>query len=83
MRDNVIPLQTRRRHLRRSPTCPAQFYKFAAEPAHAFFSEPFLEKAAAFQEIRDCLTAADHNEITAREAERRIQFFVRAYLSLD
>jgi hypothetical protein len=82
MRDNVVLLRTRQ-PVDRSPACPAQFYKFSGDPAEALLSEEFLEKAAAFQEIRDCLVAADRREVSVGEAERRILHFVRAYLYAD
>lgn len=79
MRDNVVLLRTRQ-PVERSPACPAQFYKFTGDPAEALLNEEFLEKAAAFQEIRDSLIAADRRELPVSEAERRILHFVRAYL---
>jgi hypothetical protein len=79
MRIKIVPLRAHQ-PTERAPVCPAQYYKFTGEPT-AISSEPFLEKAAAFQEIRDCLTAADYQQISARQAERRISYFVRVYLN--
>lgn len=75
----VVLLRTRR-PLEEPPDCPAKFYKFTGDPKIAIKSETFMEKAAAFQEIRDSLVAADHNELRAYEAERIIHYLVRAYL---
>ncbi len=82
MNNNVVALRSFRRAERLSVS-PAQFYRFSGEPTDSLINEPFLEKAAAFQEIRDCLIAADDNKLSAYEAERRIQYFIRAYLGLD
>jgi hypothetical protein len=79
MQNNVILL----RDLRPSDgqvVCPAQFYKFTGDPNMALGNNAFMEKAAAFQEIRDCLTNADHNRLSTNEAERVIRYLARAYL---
>lgn len=61
--------------------CPAQHYRFAGDAHAALADEAFMDKAAAFQEIRDCLVAADRREIRPAEAELRIRHLVRAYLA--
>ena len=79
MQDNVIHF--RKRRLAEAPkVCPAQFYQFTGDPALALQSPAFMEKAAAFQEIRDCLIAADNDRLSIPEAERLVQFLVRTYL---
>lgn len=80
MRQNVVHLRLPRPSDGPRP-CPARHYRFAGDPAEAVGDELFLRKAAAFQEIRDCLVAADLREIGIEEAERRIRFFVRDYLT--
>ncbi len=81
MQNNVVLLRTRR-PLESPAACPAQFYNFTGNPISALRSEVFMEKAAAFQEIRDCLIAVDHNKLAAREAEHLIHYLVRTYLDL-
>lgn len=78
---NVVLLQTRRPLEERPEDCPAQFYKFTGNPEIALKSERFMAKAAAFQEIRDCLIAVDHNELSPHEAERLISYLVQRYLA--
>jgi hypothetical protein len=60
---------------------PAQVYNFTG--TDALLNQSFLEKTAASEEISDRLIAADHNDLTAAEIERRIQYFVQAYLSVN
>jgi hypothetical protein len=56
---------------------PAQVYNFTG--TDALLNPSFLEKTAASEEMSDC----DHNDPTAAEIERRIQYFVQAYLSVN
>jgi hypothetical protein len=70
------------RSVERSAASPAQFYELNYGPAASIIDDEFLGKAAAFQEIRDCLAAADLHQLPVREAERRIRYFVRAYLGI-
>jgi hypothetical protein len=80
VQDNVIHLRQRSPATGRK-VCPAQFYKFTGDPTLALQSPAFMEKAAAFQEIRDCLIAADNDRLSIPEAERLVQYLVRAYLT--
>jgi hypothetical protein len=62
---------------------PAQFYQLDYGAIACAVDSNFLDKAAAFQEIRNCLIAADEKQISALEAERRIRFFVKTYLATN
>lgn len=81
MQDNVVRLTFGTRPKMAASVSPALFYRFSGDPAVAVRDDQFMEKAAAFQEIRDCLVAADQNRLAAHEVELRIQFLVRTYLS--
>lgn len=81
MDSKVMTLRVPKRTERLSVS-PAQFYQFRGEPESPLMNDCFLEKAAAFQEIRDCLVAADNNQLSPHEAERRIQYYTRSYLGL-
>jgi len=81
MPSNILHLPVRRR-ADAPVTCPAQFYTFTGDREQALLSASFLQKAAAFQEIRDCLVAVDHNRLSAQQAEKRIQYFTRKYLGI-
>ena len=78
MSAKVLFLQTlaRPKHV-----APAQVYNFTG--TDALLNQSFLERTAASEEISDRLIAADHNDLTAAEIERRIQYFVQAYLSVN
>jgi hypothetical protein len=78
--DNVTHFR-KRRPAEQPKACPAQFYKFTGDPALALQSPAFMEKAAAFQEIRDCLIAADNDRLSIPEAERLVRYLVRTYLN--
>lgn len=81
MKANVISLRTRK-PLEDSVVCPAQFYKFMGNPAAAVRDEAFMQKAAAFQGVRDCLIAVDRNQLSANQAEELISYLIRTYLGL-
>jgi hypothetical protein len=81
LQSNVVVLRTRR-PLEQANDGPAQFYRFAGDPERALANDRFMDKAAAFQEIKDCLAAFDHNELSAYEAEGLIRYFVRSYLDI-
>jgi hypothetical protein len=76
----VVFLQTLARPKHVGPAA-AQVCNFTG--TDALLDQSFLEKNAASEEISDCLVAADHNDPTAAEIERRIQYFVQAYLSVN
>jgi hypothetical protein len=80
MDDNIAYLDTTR-FSKRCFVSPAQYYQLNFELIASAINEKFLEKAAAFQEIRDCLTAADQHRLSVQETENRIRYFVRAYLN--
>lgn len=63
--------------------CAAEHYTLGGACFSLEDRDVFLNKAAAFQEIRDCLVAADKGQISSHDAERRVRFFVRAYLYPD
>ena len=80
MSAKVVCLQTLARR-KRVGAAPAQVDNLTG--TDALLNETFLEKTAASEEISERLIAADHNDPTAAEIERRIQYFVQAYLSVN
>lgn len=82
MHGKIVDFPGKNRRLLVSTACAAEHYNLGALPSHFVVDDTFLDKAAAFQEIRDCLAAADRNQLAATEAERRINFLVREYLRL-
>jgi len=79
MKNRILPFPNSSRD--REPVVVASYYdrlrgvKVTNLPATA------IEKAAAFEELRDALAAADRAEISAWEAEKRVVYFARCYLS--
>ena len=76
MSAKVVSLQILARP-ERVGAAPAQVYNFTG--TDALLNQSFLEKTAASEEMSD----GDHNDLTAAEIERRIQYFVQAYLSVN
>lgn len=79
MKANIVHLYPQGRPAR----SPARFYNFVGDPDQALNDDAFLDKAAAFQEIRATLVAADTAALPPHEAERKIGFLVRMYLGLQ
>jgi hypothetical protein len=58
----------------------ARFFAFAGDREAVLGRDASLDKAAAFQELRDCLASADEGRISRTVAERRAQYLLHAYL---
>jgi hypothetical protein len=74
MSSNVIALKRRPE----ITAGPARYYSFSG-PVN--LSDDFLDRAAIFQELRDCLSEAEGNPTRHKQALERITDLARRYLS--